>query len=365
MSTQIPAAPAAAPAAPTLRAAIYARKSTEQNGVADEARSVTRQVEGARAFIERQGWTLDERHVYADDGVSGALFINRPEFQRMMRDAGAGAFQAVVFYDLDRFGRHAHNTMVALNELVDLGVEAWDFSTGVRVDLDTFEGRISATLKAEFAQQYRDQVRKHTRDAMRRKAEAGFVTGNRIFGYDNVRVGKGLTKRTVNEAEAAVVRRIYESFAAGHGLRSIALQLNAEAAPSPRAQQGRPAGWGSSSVREVLARPLYRGLLVYGRTKKAYGRELRRGTSTRERGQVRQPEEAWIRSEVPELRIVDPDLAARVDARREAWTTRGCRGAAGRTRSAVRRWEVPLERWAAGLPDLRRELRGVSSSVAA
>ena len=30
-------------------AAIYARKSTEQTGVADEARSVTRQIEHARA----------------------------------------------------------------------------------------------------------------------------------------------------------------------------------------------------------------------------------------------------------------------------------------------------------------------------
>jgi len=47
----------------------------------------------------------------------------------MMRDAEAGAFEAVVFYDLDRFGRHAHHGMVALNELADLGVTVWDYST--------------------------------------------------------------------------------------------------------------------------------------------------------------------------------------------------------------------------------------------
>ena len=88
-------------------AAIYARKSTAQDDVAEDAKSVTRQVEGARAFIAAKGWTLDESHVYTDDGVSGALFANRAEFQRMMRDAAAGAFEAVVFYDLDRFGRNA------------------------------------------------------------------------------------------------------------------------------------------------------------------------------------------------------------------------------------------------------------------
>jgi DNA invertase Pin-like site-specific DNA recombinase len=42
-------------------------------------------------------------------------------------------------------------------------------------------------MKARFAQQFRDQVRKHTRDAMRQKAEQGFVTGGIVFGYDNSR----------------------------------------------------------------------------------------------------------------------------------------------------------------------------------
>ena len=95
-------------------AAIYARKSTAQDDVAEDAKSVTRQVDGAKSFITTKGWTLDDAHIYEDDGVSGALFANRAEFQRMMRDAAAGAFDAVVFYDLDRFGRNARHTMLAL-----------------------------------------------------------------------------------------------------------------------------------------------------------------------------------------------------------------------------------------------------------
>jgi DNA invertase Pin-like site-specific DNA recombinase len=104
-------------------------------------RPVARQIGGARAFIAAKGWTLDEAHGYTDDGVSGALFANRAEFQRMMRDASSGAFEAVVFYDLDRFGRNARQTMLALNTLADLGVTIWDYSTGQAVDLDSFEGR--------------------------------------------------------------------------------------------------------------------------------------------------------------------------------------------------------------------------------
>ena len=43
-------------------AAIYARKSTEQTGVADEAKSVTRQIEHAKAYAARKGWRVDERY---------------------------------------------------------------------------------------------------------------------------------------------------------------------------------------------------------------------------------------------------------------------------------------------------------------
>src|SRR5215471_13452730 len=66
-------------------AAIYARKSTEQNGLGDEAKSVTRQIEHARAYAERKGWTVAEEHIYTDDGISGALFgASRPGLARLL-----------------------------------------------------------------------------------------------------------------------------------------------------------------------------------------------------------------------------------------------------------------------------------------
>ncbi len=38
-------------------AAIYARKSTDQNGVSDEEKSVTRQIEHAKAYAAQKRWT--------------------------------------------------------------------------------------------------------------------------------------------------------------------------------------------------------------------------------------------------------------------------------------------------------------------
>ena len=39
-------------------AAIYSRKSTEQSGVADEAKSVSRQIEHAKAYCASKGWRV-------------------------------------------------------------------------------------------------------------------------------------------------------------------------------------------------------------------------------------------------------------------------------------------------------------------
>ena len=52
-------------------AAVYARKSTDQN-VSDEEKSVARQIERARAYAADKGWVVADEHVYSDDGISGA-----------------------------------------------------------------------------------------------------------------------------------------------------------------------------------------------------------------------------------------------------------------------------------------------------
>lgn len=52
-----------------MNCAIYARKSQEQH-VADEVKSVTRQVEHARAYATRKGWTVDEACIFVEDRKS-------------------------------------------------------------------------------------------------------------------------------------------------------------------------------------------------------------------------------------------------------------------------------------------------------
>jgi DNA invertase Pin-like site-specific DNA recombinase len=107
-------------------AAIYARKSTEQNGVADEQKSVARQVEHARAYAERKGWTVSDDHVYIDDGISGAEFANRPGFLRLMSALKPRPpFQVLVMSEESRLGREAIETAYALKQIVTAGVRVF------------------------------------------------------------------------------------------------------------------------------------------------------------------------------------------------------------------------------------------------
>ena len=51
-----------------MTAAIYARKSTDQHGVADEQKSIARQIDHAGQYAATKGWTVDESAIFVDDG---------------------------------------------------------------------------------------------------------------------------------------------------------------------------------------------------------------------------------------------------------------------------------------------------------
>ena len=100
-----------------MSAAIYARKSTEQNGVADEQRSITRQVEHAKQYAKRKGWTVGESCIFVDDGISGAEFAARPGFVRLMNALKPKpAFEVLIMSEESRLGREAIETAYALKQ---------------------------------------------------------------------------------------------------------------------------------------------------------------------------------------------------------------------------------------------------------
>ncbi len=287
-------------------AAIYARKSTEPHGIGDDTKSVTRQIEHGTLYAASKGGSMAEEHIYVDDGISGAEFAKRPGFLRLMNALKPQPpFQILIMSEESRLGREAIETAYALKQIITAGVRVFFYLEDRERTLESPTDKLLLSVTTFADELEREKARQRTADAMRQKAKAGYVTGGRVFGYDNVEErsqdGKRLhVRRVINEAEAPVVRRIFEECSRGRGFRRIAHQLNGLGLPAPRPSKGGPRGWSPSTVRDVLHRELYRGVIVWNRTQKrdAWG----------QRRPQRRSEQEWLRIEAPDLRIVADDL---------------------------------------------------------
>ncbi len=290
-----------------LVAAILARKSTEQVGVTDEQRSVTRQIEQARAYALARGWVVRDEDIFVDDGISGAEFRKRPGLTRLLNALRPRPpFQVLVMSEESRLGREQIETAYVIKQILDAGVRLFYYLDDRERTLDSAAEKVLLSLAGFASEMERERAQQRTHDALLRLARGGFVTGGKVYGYDNVRAStpgptggthRAPARRVINPAQATVVHRIFKWCAEGWGITRIAKQLNAEGISPPR---GGEHGWAPTAIREILYNELYRGRVLWNRTKKAH----RRGTKTQE---TRPPSDV-VDVELPECRIVSDEL---------------------------------------------------------
>jgi len=251
-------------------AAIYARKSNDQN-LPDKEKAVTRQVERARAYAARKGWTVADAHVYADDGISGAEFMKRPGYLALMNGLRRRPpFQILIVMEQSRLGRPFDEVPYALKRITDAGVRVYCYLTDSEVKRESAADKFMIHAIAFVDDMAREQSRDRTRDALRRKVERGHVAGGLVYGYRNIR-GDGHVTREIIPEEAEIIRRIFREIAAGAGYLKVAQGLNADGVRGPDLQRlTRGPGhthWAASSIRAMIFRDLYRGQVVWGRTR--------------------------------------------------------------------------------------------------
>src|SRR5437870_3683580 len=122
-------------------AALYARKSNLQPGLAQEATSVQRQIDHGRAFAESKGWVVEPTFVFGDDGVSGAEFEKRPGLIRLLnalpKKGQPPTFQVLVVSEISRLGREQLETGYVLHQLAKAGVRVFTYLTGTEAKAET------------------------------------------------------------------------------------------------------------------------------------------------------------------------------------------------------------------------------------
>jgi hypothetical protein len=285
-------------------AAILARKSTEQVGVTDEQRSVTRQVEHARAYALARGWIVRDEYIFVDDGISGAEFRKRPGLTRLLNALRPRPpFQVLIMSEESRLGREQIETAYVIKQILDAGVRLFYHLDDRERTLDSATRRCCSPRRLRL----RDGASGAAADT-RCPATAGagwHVTGGKVYGYDNVRTSTpGTTggthrppaRRVINPAQAAVVHRIFSGQPMDGASR---------ASPSSSTQKGSPSPWrgarlGSDRHPRNPLQQLYGGQVLWNQTRKAH----RRGTKTQET----RPPADLVDVEVPECRIVSDEL---------------------------------------------------------
>ncbi len=170
-------------------AAIYARKSTEQQGVADEVKSVTRQVDNARAFAATKGWTVDDAHVFVDDGKSGAEFERRPGLQRLLQLLQPRPpFSVLIVSEQKSLGRETLETGYLIKRLSQAGVEIVEYVHGQSLTPKNWQDKAMSAMRSAVDEAHREQTRERVHEAHLAKVRKGYVVGGRVFGYRNVDV---------------------------------------------------------------------------------------------------------------------------------------------------------------------------------
>jgi DNA invertase Pin-like site-specific DNA recombinase len=195
-----------------VKAAIYARVSTTDQ-------KCEMQLNELREYVLRRGW--ENAGEYIDEGWSGAK-ASRPDFDRLMQDAGKRKFDVVLCWKLDRFGRSLTNCTAALQQLQAHGLRF--IATSQNIDTD------ESNPAARFLLHMLMAAAEFERDLIRERAAAGLKRYRQDYGAG--RVGKETHSRSGKDLAVGRPRRVFDRAkvaalrAQGLSYRRIAAKLS-------------------------------------------------------------------------------------------------------------------------------------------
>jgi DNA invertase Pin-like site-specific DNA recombinase len=213
---------ASSPPIRKLRCAVYTRKSTEE-GLDQEFNSLDAQREACESFVASQkaeGWLLVGDR-YDDGGYSGGS-LERPALRRLIADIEAGKVDVIVVYKIDRLSRSLMDFAKLVEVFDRKGVTF--VSVTQSFNTTTSMGRLTLNILLSFAQFEREVIGERIRDKVAASRRKGIWMGGWApLGYDVKD-----RKLVINEAEAAIVRRIFKRFTECRSPLLIVKELAAE-----------------------------------------------------------------------------------------------------------------------------------------
>ena len=291
--------------------AVYARYSSDNQ----RESSIEDQIRICREHAEREGWIISK--VYCDHAISGASMILRPGIQSLMQDAMSGKYNLVMSEALDRVSRDQEEIAGIFKRLKFSNTDMFTLSEGQITELHI---GLKGTMNAIHLKDLGEKVHR----GLRGRIEAGKSGGGNSFGYDVVKRYDGNGEpirgdRKINPDKAAIVQRIFKSYATGKSPKAIALELNREGIVGPTGK-----AWGQSTINGnrrrgtgILNNEIYIGRMVWNKVK------YLKNPDTGKRIARVNDEAEWIVKELSEFRIIDQELWDSVKARQKALDKKG------------------------------------------
>jgi site-specific DNA recombinase len=240
------------------RCAVYTRKSSEE-GLEQDFNSLHAQREASEAFIKSQqgeGWKL-VKTAYDDGGLSGGN-MERPALQRLLEDIRHGLIDVVVVYKVDRLTRSLADFAKMVEVFDAQGVSF--VAVTQQFNTTTSMGRLTLNVLLSFAQFEREVTGERIRDKIAASKRKGiWMGGCPSIGYD-VRD----RRLVVNQAEATIVRQIYQRYLKAGSVPKLKKALDREGVVSKVrvSRKGNKSGGQSFSrgaLYELLSNPIYIG----------------------------------------------------------------------------------------------------------
>lgn len=235
---------------------VYTRKSV----FTGKGESIGNQVEMCREYILNRfpGSTEDDISFYEDEGFSGKN-VDRPDFQRMLRDIKTKKPNFVVCYRLDRISRNVSDFSTLIESLNNKSISF----ICIKEEFDTSKpmGKAMMYIASVFAQLERETIAERIRDNMLMLARTGrWLGGTTPTGYTSEKVqeiildGKVKTacKLKEKEEELTIVATIFEKYLEIRSVSGVSKYLIQQNLHSRKGNYFSLLG-----IKEILQNPVY------------------------------------------------------------------------------------------------------------
>lgn len=192
-------------------AVIYARYSCD----AQTEQSIEGQLHVCKEYAEKNDLLVVDEYI---DRATTGTNDNRAAFQQMLADSKRRQWSVVIVYKLDRFARNMYESVINRKKLSDNGVGLVSAMENIP---DTPEGKLFLAVIEGFNEYFSEDLKQKVNRGLRESWLKGNATGGKdIFGWDLKD-----KKYHINEAEAAVIREIFQKYAQGYKAQTIADEL--------------------------------------------------------------------------------------------------------------------------------------------